>query len=77
MEEKPPEDKYDVILLHDVIEHIPIDEFKELVNKLIKLKHDKTEMMIGVTFGKTYQHPMHFNTSEEYRKEINRLIENK
>src|SRR5262245_7863170 len=60
VEPAAPDAKYDVILILDVLEHLPHDELDAVVDKLIKLKHAKTEIIINAPFGKTAKHPMHF-----------------
>ena len=77
-EENPPDKKYDAIMLFDVIEHIPKEELKILVEKLIKLKHKDTDIMLIYTPGKDVggvgSHPMHFDADEEIEGLIKRLI---
>ncbi len=78
IEENPPDKKYDVILAFDVLEHLPKEELKIVVEKLIKLKHKDTHVIITYSPGKDVggigSHPMHFDADEEIEKLIKRLI---
>ena len=69
----PPDKKYDVIVALDVFEHIPKEELKKIVDKLIRLKHDKTEILLNAPFGKTAVHPMHLDADAEVLAQISRL----
>jgi len=73
VEPMPADKKYDVIVALDVFEHIPKDELKKIVDKLIKLKHEKTEIMLNAPFGKTSVHPMHLDADADIYAEIKRL----
>ncbi len=73
VEEMPPDKKYDAILCLDVLEHLPEPELRKTVDKLIQLKHDKTEIIIHAPFGRTATHPMHLDLSPEKQKLIERL----
>ena len=73
VEPAPPDAKYDVILVLDVLEHLPADEIDAVVDKLIALKHANTEVIIHAPFGKTAQHPMHFDLDDHTREQIERL----
>lgn len=73
VEEMPPDAKYDVILCMDVLEHLPAEELRKTVDKLVKLKTKTTQVVIHAPFGRTAQHPMHLDSSEETRKQIARL----
>jgi len=73
VEEMPPDAKYDVILCMDVMEHLPAEELRKTVDKLVKLKTKTTQIVIHAPFGRTAQHPMHLDSSEETRKQIARL----
>jgi len=72
-EPAPPDATYDVILVLDVLEHLPADELDSVVDKLIALKHANTEVIIHAPFGKTAQHPMHFDLDDHTREQIERL----
>ncbi|MEJ7597481.1 MAG: class I SAM-dependent methyltransferase [Kofleriaceae bacterium] len=73
VEAMPPDRKYDVIVALDVFEHIPKQELHKIVDKLIRLKHDKTEILLNAPFGKTSVHPMHLDADAEVFAEIKRL----
>jgi 2-polyprenyl-3-methyl-5-hydroxy-6-metoxy-1,4-benzoquinol methylase len=73
VESAPTDAKYDVILILDVLEHLPHDELDAVVEKLIKLKHAKTEVIINAPFGKTAKHPMHFDLDDYTNQQIHRL----
>ena len=73
IEPMPPDKKYDVIVALDVFEHIPKEELKKIVDKLIRLKHDKTEILLNAPFGKTAVHPMHLDADAEVLAQISRL----
>lgn len=73
-ESKPPDKKYDLILLFDVLEHIPKGELRKIVNKLIKLKHKDTQVMMTSNFGKSETYPMHNDGDPEYQQLINKLL---
>ena len=73
VEPMPPDGKYDLIVALDVFEHIPKQELKKIVDKLIRLKHDKTEILLNAPFGKTSVHPMHLDADAEVLAEIKRL----
>lgn len=73
IEPMPPDAKYDVILALDVLEHLPKDVLKASVDKLIKLKHAKTMIVLSAPFGKTAVHPMHLDADEHTRQQVERL----
>ena len=73
VEDAPPDKKYDVILCMDVLEHLPKDILHEVVDKLVKLKHARTEIVISAPFGRTAVHPMHMDLSDDTRQQIERL----
>jgi 2-polyprenyl-3-methyl-5-hydroxy-6-metoxy-1,4-benzoquinol methylase len=73
VEAAPPDKKYDVILCMDVLEHLPKDMLHEIVDKLIKLKHAGTEVIISAPFGRTAVHPMHMDLSDDTKQQIERL----
>ena len=74
VEESPPDAKYDVILCFDVLEHLPKKEFKETVEKLIKLKHKDTKILHTTNFSQFETYPMHFGLDEEKTELIKRLL---
>lgn len=77
VEEAPPLDKYDFILSFDVFEHLPADELKKVIDKLIKLKLDHTEIIATVSFGFRDSHPEHYESSSAHDKELKRFIDEK
>ena len=72
--EEAPNEKFDVILLFDVVEHLPKEELKILVDKIIKMKHKDTKLMMTITFGNTEDYPEHFNADLEYKSLVEKLI---
>ena len=73
VEPAPPDPKYDVIMCMDVLEHLPKDILHDVVDKLIKLKHARTEIIISAPFGRTSVHPMHMDLSDDTKQQIERL----
>jgi 2-polyprenyl-3-methyl-5-hydroxy-6-metoxy-1,4-benzoquinol methylase len=73
VEPAPPDAKYDVILALDVLEHLPKGVLQDVVDKLIKLKHARTEIIMSAPFGRTSVHPMHMDADEETRRQVERL----
>ena len=73
VEDMPPDKKYDVILCLDVLEHLPPAELSTTVEKLIKLKTDKTIVLVHAPFGRTAQHPMHLDATNDTKNQIWRL----
>jgi 2-polyprenyl-3-methyl-5-hydroxy-6-metoxy-1,4-benzoquinol methylase len=73
VEPTPPDAKYDVILALDVLEHLPKDELARAVDKLVKLKHPGTVIVMSAPFGRTAVHPMHMDADEHTRAQIQRL----
>jgi 2-polyprenyl-3-methyl-5-hydroxy-6-metoxy-1,4-benzoquinol methylase len=73
VEPAPPDKKYDVIMCMDVLEHLPKDILHDVVDKLVKLKHAKTEIIISAPFGTTSVHPMHMDLSDDTKQQIERL----
>lgn len=73
VEPMPPDAKYDVIMALDVLEHLPKEELHAVVDKLIQLKHAKTEIVISAPFGRTAVHPMHLDADEDTRRQVERL----
>jgi 2-polyprenyl-3-methyl-5-hydroxy-6-metoxy-1,4-benzoquinol methylase len=69
----PPDPKYDVILCMDVLEHLPRDVLHDVVDKLIKLKHPGTQIIISAPFGRTAVHPMHMDLSDDTKQQVERL----
>jgi 2-polyprenyl-3-methyl-5-hydroxy-6-metoxy-1,4-benzoquinol methylase len=73
IEAAPPDKKYDVILVLDVLEHLPREELDSVVEKLIQLKHAKTEIILSAPFGRTAIHPMHLDSDDHTVEQIRRL----
>jgi 2-polyprenyl-3-methyl-5-hydroxy-6-metoxy-1,4-benzoquinol methylase len=73
VEPAPPDKQYDVIMCMDVLEHLPKDILHDVVDKLVKLKHAKTEIIISAPFGRTAVHPMHMDLSDDTKQQIERL----
>src|SRR5262249_55971078 len=69
----PPDEKYDVILAMDVLEHLPKDVLRSVVDKLIARKHAKTEIIMDAPFGRTAVHPMHMDADAETHRQVHRL----
>jgi hypothetical protein len=74
VEDMPPEPKYDVILCMDVLEHLPAGELKKTVDKLVKLKTTTTQIVVHAPFGRTAQHPMHLDESDDTKRQVERLV---
>lgn len=72
-EDMPPLEKYDLILCNDVFEHISEEHLSPIIDKLNKLKHEKTLIEGEFNFGKTDNHPMHYDFSEGYHKIMEKL----
>lgn len=73
VEPAPPDPKYDVIMCMDVLEHLPRDVLHDVVDKLIKLKHAGTLIIISAPFGRTAVHPMHMDLSDDTKQQVERL----
>jgi 2-polyprenyl-3-methyl-5-hydroxy-6-metoxy-1,4-benzoquinol methylase len=73
VEPAAPDAKYDVILVLDVLEHLPQTELATTVDKLLKLKTPKTQVIIHAPFGKTATHPMHLDETDETKRQVERL----
>ncbi len=73
VEPMPPDKKYDAILALDVLEHLPKETLHEIVDKLVKLKHAKTEIVISAPFGRTSVHPMHRDLTDDTKQQVVRL----
>ncbi|MCW5807116.1 MAG: methyltransferase domain-containing protein [Deltaproteobacteria bacterium] len=71
----PPDKKYDVILCMDVLEHLPREVLNDVVDKLIKLKHAGTRIVIAAPFGRTSVHPMHLDADDNTKLQVKRLQE--
>jgi 2-polyprenyl-3-methyl-5-hydroxy-6-metoxy-1,4-benzoquinol methylase len=73
VEPMPLDAKYDVILALDVLEHLPPKEMKEAVDKLVRLKHKDTKVIMSAPFGRTATHPMHLDADEHTKKQVERF----
>ena len=73
VEPAPPDAKYDVILCMDVLEHLPKHVLHDVVDKLIRLKHANTEVIINAPFGHSADTPMHFDLTDDTEQQIARL----
>lgn len=74
--EKPINDKFDIILAFDVIEHIPDNEFEKTIELLKSLRTDQGKILTTISFGTQGGiHPMHFEESPEKLKLIEELKE--
>lgn len=73
VEDKAPDPQYDVMLLLDVLEHLPKDVLNSVVDRLIALKHPGTQIIMSAPFGKTAVHPMHMDADENTTRQIERL----
>jgi hypothetical protein len=71
IEPMPPEKTYDLITAIDVLEHLPLEELRSLVPKLISVKTERTKMALHATFCLNDEYPMH----EKKNAEADRLIE--
>ena len=72
--EPAPNQKFDVILCFDFLEHLPLEEAKKTVELLGSLVTSKTKVLLTVPFGKTSLNPMHFNRNKEFDKLIRKLL---
>jgi ubiquinone/menaquinone biosynthesis C-methylase UbiE len=73
VEPAPPDIKYDAIIVLDVLEHLPADELRTAVDKLIRLKHAGTQIILNAPFGRTDEHPMHLDADTVTEQQVHRL----
>ena len=73
VEENAPDAKYDIILALDVLEHLPADELTRAVDRLVKLKHARTLVVLSAPFGRTATHPMHLDADAHTKQQVTRL----
>lgn len=73
--EKPIDDKFDIILVFDVLEHIPDDQFKDTIDRLNSLRHEGGKILTTISFGNRDTHPMHYESSPEKIELIKQLTE--
>ncbi len=67
--------KYDIILCFDVLEHIPDDQFDEVVDQIKSMLKPGGQVMASVSFGAKDIHPGHFEMSESKKKKLLELQE--
>ena len=68
------ENKYDIILCFDVLEHIPDEEFESTINRIKSLKKTDGKVFATVSFGAQETHPSHFEATDKKDKLIMDLI---
>ena len=67
--------KYDVILCFDVLEHIPDNEFEEVINRIKSMKKDDGIVFATVSFGSQDFHKSHYDLTERKKELILGLTE--
>lgn len=74
--EMPIQDKFDIILVFDVLEHIKDEEFEKTIHLLKSLKQDGGKILTTISFGtQGGLHPMHYDSSPEKIRLIKMLEE--
>lgn len=74
--EKPIDDKFDIILAFNVLEHVPDKEFEKTVYLLKDLKQNGGKILTTISFGtQRGLYPMRYETSPEKVKMIETLNE--
>lgn len=74
--EKPINDKFDIILVFDILEHVPDYQFKDTINRLKNLKQNGCKILTTVSFGnQNGAHPMHYESSPEKIELIKQLVD--
>lgn len=74
--EKPINEKFDVVIAFDVLEHVPDSEFEKTINLLKSLKSDGGKVITLVSFGtQNGDHPMHHEESPKKIELIKKLNE--
>ena len=74
--ELPINDKFDIILVFDVLEHVPDNEFEKTIYLLKTLKQNGGKILTTVSFGiQGGLRPMHYESSHEKIKLIETLNE--
>ncbi len=74
--EKPIDDKFDIVLVFDVLEHVPDNEFEKTIYLLKTLKQNGGKILTTVSFGiQGGLRPMHYESSHEKIKLIETLNE--
>lgn len=72
--EMPINDKFDIILAFDVLEHVPDAEFEKTIYLLKSLKQNGGKILSTTSFGtQGGLHPMHYESSSEKIKLIETL----
>lgn len=72
--EKPINDKFDIIFAFNVLEHIPDDQFKYVIDRLKSLRKNGGKILTCVSFDtQSGLHPMHYTLSQEKVGLINQL----
>jgi len=70
------DDKFDIIIAFEVLDHVPDDKFEITIELLRMLKADGGEIMITTGFGNYGGlYPMHYESSPEKENLIRKLIE--
>lgn len=64
--EKPIDDKFDIILAFEVLEHVPDEEFENTIQLLRSLRSDDGKILTTTSFGtQNGMYPMHYEESPE------------
>lgn len=64
--EMPIDDRFDIILTFDVLEHVPDKEFEKTIHLLKNLKRNGGKILTTISFGtQRGTHPMHYESSPE------------
>jgi cyclopropane fatty-acyl-phospholipid synthase-like methyltransferase len=62
-------EKFDIILLPDVLEHIPFDQYENLFRRLKKVSHDRTRILINIP------HPSAIEYYQQNKPELLQIID--
>jgi 2-polyprenyl-3-methyl-5-hydroxy-6-metoxy-1,4-benzoquinol methylase len=68
------ENKFDIVLCFDVLEHVPDKEFESTINRIKSLKKSDGKVFATVSFGAQEAHPSHFEMTEKKKKLIMDLV---
>lgn len=71
--EKPIKDKFDIILVFDVLDHIPYTEFGNTIELLRSLKTEEGKVLITTNFVKEDIYPMRYEATPEKLELIEKL----
>lgn len=71
--EKPIDDKFDIILVFDVLEHVPDVQFRDVINRLKNMKHNGCKILTSIKFDQN--DIMHHKSSPEKIELIKQLSE--